>query len=198
MCDVKIVSIDSRGKATSDAECYKEHTASLELFYKKIAKHPQACRIKSEVAALCGLDMTVYFHCIDEVFARVEDNEEINHAASMLTMDASAGFAKHHIRGVAYVVMNDGLAPLSWNQVWGIVELACDASSYFEYDSRGQKELTKLTYLYRKQSYGPLSIYKSREETANKSVAHHNYSFEAEHTRKPKSLARKPFSSLQV
>jgi hypothetical protein len=168
MCDVNIVSVDSRGRSTSDAAAFKEHTCSFNYFQNKIANHPEAYCHKSKVAALCGVDLKVYFHKKDDASTHVENKEQTNQAATLLCMNPSTGFAKHHIRGVAYVVMNDGLAPLSWNQVWGIVELICDASGYYQCDpdheQRGKEELTKLINLYRQQFYGPLSIYKFRED----------------------------------
>jgi hypothetical protein len=165
MCDVNVVSIDSRGRCTSDAATFKEHTCALSYFQVKIAKHSSACCHKSKVAALCGLDMKVYFHKNHDASTHVENKEQINQAATLLCMSPSSGFAKHHIRGVAYVVVNDGLAPLSWHQVWGLVELINDASSYYQRDQDlGKEELIKLINLYRKRFYGPLSIYKSRND----------------------------------
>jgi hypothetical protein len=130
----------------------------------------------------------------------VENKEHINQAATLLCMDSSTGFAKHHIRGVAYVVMNDGLAPLSRNQVWGIVELINDASSYYQRDQvLGKEELIKLINLYRKRFYGPLSIYKSREDDRVfvNQVPPHDNKFDS-HSKVTKKIDRKPFSLIHT
>lgn len=201
MCDVNIVSIDSRGRSTSDAAAFKEHNCSLTCFQHKIAQHPEACCHKSRVATLCGIDLKVYFHKGDEASTHVENKMQINQAATLLCMNPSTGFAKHHIRGVAYVVMNDGLAALSWNQVWGLVQLLNDASSYYQCDpdheQRGKQELLKLINLYRQHFYGPLSIYKFRKKKGAFFVQ--VSSKKSESTKKQKAdRKRKPFQSLQV
>ncbi|KAG7369709.1 hypothetical protein IV203_027455 [Nitzschia inconspicua] len=197
MCDVNIVSIDSRGRQTSDAAAFKEHTCSFSHFQRKIAKHQEARWHKSRVAAMCGMDLKVYFRKNDD--DSIEDEDQINQAATLLCMNPSTGFAKHHIRGVAYVVMNDGLAPLSWRQVWGLVELISDASSYYKNDPdhalRGKQELSRLANLYRQQFYGPLAIYEFRQDKGVFDVKVPSITSDYKPANK---IIRKPFSSIQV
>ena len=177
---MNIVSVDSRNKSTSDVSCYKEHSCVLDYFQKKISLHPSAICYESKVAQLCGLNIKVYFHKDDNnaIFKNKKKNDVhvpqqkiINQAASLLTLDPSTGFAKHLITGVAYIVMDDGLAALSWNQVWGLVELIRDAHDYYqqpgseEYNiTQGKHEMLTRAKLYRSKSWGPISIYKNREE----------------------------------
>jgi hypothetical protein len=205
MCDLNIVSVDSRGRSTSDIEAYSNHTCSLSYFKRKVASHPHAICHKSKVAALCGLDLKVYFHRDDVVTNHLNQRkEQINHAATLLTLDPASGFAKYHIRGVAYVVMNDGIAPLSMQQVWGMVELANSALDYFKFDPdhqiRGQKELLKNCAMYRAQSWGPLCIYNYREDESSSSLR--SDSHPAPVIVRPQShrhsKSRKPFATIQV
>lgn len=172
MCDLNIVSVDSRGKSPSDIDGYSNHTCSLSYFKRKVGSHPYAICHKSKVAALCGLNLKVYFHKDDIMSNRLDQKkEQINHAATLLTLDPATGFAKYHVRGVAYVVMNDGIAPLSMQQVWGMVELANNASDYFKYDpdheGQGKLNLLKNCAMYRAQAWGPLYIYNFREDESD-------------------------------
>lgn len=96
--------------------------------------------------------------------------KDINRAASLLTLDPETGIAECLIQGTAYVVLNDGVAPLSLNQVWGIQELINYAKDVYksdpDHERRGRKELLKSCKLYRQREWGPLSIYQSRPEVA--------------------------------
>jgi hypothetical protein len=171
---ISVVSVDSRGKSTSDVQCYKEHSCALDLFEKKISLHPSAVCYESKVAQLCGLNINIYFHKDDNADVLKKKNDHlpqqkiINQAASLLTLDPSTGFAKHLITGVAYIVMNDGFEALSWNQVWGLVELIRDAHDYYQQNEynveHGKHEMLTRAKLYRSKSWGPISIYKNREE----------------------------------
>lgn len=95
---------------------------------------------------------------------------DINRAASLLTLDPDTGIAEYRIKGIAYVVLNDGVAPLSLNQVWGIQELINYAKDVYksdpDHERRGRKELLKSCKLYRHREWGPLSIYQPRPEVA--------------------------------
>jgi hypothetical protein len=171
MCDVNIVSVDSRGRSSSDIDGYSNRACALSYFKRKVARHPNALCHKSEVAALCGMDLKVYFHKDDIATNNIQHKERINQAATLLTLDPATGFAKYHIAGVAYAVMNDGIAPLSMQQVWGMVELANSVSDYYQFDPdhqmRGRAELVKNCELYRAQCWGPLSIYRNREDDSS-------------------------------
>jgi uncharacterized short protein YbdD (DUF466 family) len=198
MCDLHVVTVDTRGKSSSDIKGYHEHICSDAYFKRNIVGHPDAICFKSKVAELCGIHLKVYFHKEDGSAMHVENDiaakSEINRAATLLTLDPETGFAEHHVRGVAYVVQNNGLAPLSLNQVWGIQELINYATDVYKSDpdhkKRGKRELMKSCKMYRYQSWGPLSIYKSRPEVsltvAPPSVI------------KVKPSSRKPFQSIQA
>jgi hypothetical protein len=205
MRDIKIVSVDSRGKSSSDIEAYHEHIRSLAEFQKRIAAHPDAVCHRSKVALLCDLDLKIYFHKNERVSAHVKDKEDINYAASLLTLDPETGSPKYYVTGVAYVIMNDGVAPLSLNQVWGIVELTTNACDYYQCHpaspKHGKSELERLVKLYREQCWGPLSIYKNREEIGreeNDALSHNiaegkSRTYYTSHY----SSSRKPFSNIQ-
>jgi hypothetical protein len=198
MCDLYVVTVDTRGKSSSDIKGYHEHICSDAYFKKNIAGHPDAVCFRSKVAKLCGLDMKVYFHKEEGSAMQMENDfarkNEINRAATLLTLDPETGFAEHHVRGVAYVVLNDGLAPLSLNQVWGIQELINYASDVYKSDpdhkKRGKRELMKSCKMYHFKSWGPLSIYKSRPEVAN-TVAPPSVI-------RVKATSREPFRSIQA
>lgn len=198
MCDLYVVTIDTRGKSSSDISGYHEHICSDTYFKNSIASHPDAVCYKIKVAKLCGLDMKIYFTKPEGSAVHGENNialkNEINRAATLLTLNPETGFAEHHIRGVAYVVLNDGVAPLSLNQVWGIQELINYASDVYksdpDHEKRGKRELLKSCKMYRYESWGPLSIYKSRPEVS--------------HTVAPPSVIRvkprnrQPFTTIQA
>lgn len=199
MCDLYVVTVDTRGKSSSDIKGYNEHICSDAYFKRSIAGHPNAICYHSKVAKFCGLSMKIYFHRTEEKSTLQIENDlarrsEINRAATLLTLDPETGFAEHHVRGVAYVVLNDGLAPLSLNQVWGIQELINYASDVYKSDpdhkTRGKRELMKSCKMYRYKSWGPLSIYQSRPETAN-TVAPPSVI-------KVKDRSREPFRSIQI
>jgi uncharacterized short protein YbdD (DUF466 family) len=180
MCDLYVVTVDTRGKSSSDITGYHEHTCSQTYFNKMIAGHPDAICFKSKVAELCGVDLNVYFHKEDSTHIPAEGGAaartELNRAATLLTLDPATGFARYHVRGVAYVVMSNGLAPLSFRQVWGIQELANYATDVYKSDpdhqKRGKENLLRSCKQYRQRTWGPLSIYKPRPEVpAGGSVA---------------------------
>ena len=172
MCDLYVVTVDTRGKSSSDIKGYHEHVCSQNFFRKNIAGHPDALCFKSEVGALCGLDIKIYFHKHEATRLPMKDGfssrTEINRAASLLTLDPETGFSRYHVRGIAYVVMNDGLAPLSFQQVWGLQELANYATDVYKSDpdhqNRGKRDLLRNCELYKQKEWGPLSIYKPRPE----------------------------------
>ena len=195
MCDLYVVTLDTRGKSSSDIEGYREHICSEAYFRNNIAGHPDATCFKSKVAALCGLNLKVYFTSQDRSMVLSENKfDEVNRAATLLTLDPETGFAEHFVRGVAYVIQDDGLAPLSLQQVWGVCELINYATDVYksdpEHEKRGKRELMKSCKSYRNQTFGQLAIYKSRKER--------------ESTQVPPSVIdvtpgkRKPFSEVQV
>ena len=200
MCDVYVVTVDTRGVSSSDINGYREHICSEAYFRKHIAGHPDSTCFQSKVAALCGINLKVY--CTsnqgDQSMLQTDENEtgnEINRAATLLTLDPETGFAEHFVRGVAYVVQDDGLAPLSLQQVWGIQELINYASDVYKSDpdhqKRGKRELKKSCKMYRYQSWGPLSIYKARPEVNPTNVPPSVINVAP-------AAKRKPFSTVQV
>ncbi len=174
MTDLYFVTVDTRGMSSSDIRGYKEHTSSFSYFRNHIAGHPDTVCYRSKVAKLCGLDLKIYFKedhgCNARGNASTAGKRDINRAASLLTLDPETGMAEHRVQCVAYVVLNDGVAPLSLNQVWGIQELINYAKDVYksdpDHERRGRKDLLKSCKLYRHREWGPLSIYQSRPEVA--------------------------------
>lgn len=198
MTDLYFVTVDTRGKSSSDIRGYQEQTTSFSYFRKNIIGHGEAFCYKCKVAKLCGLDVKIYFRNDDSYTTSGDSNtvtrQEINRAASLLTLDPETGMAEHRVRGVAYVVLNDGVAPLSVNQVWGLQELINYAKDVYksdpDHEKRGYKELLKSCKLYRRKEWGPLSIYQSRPELA--------YSVAPRSTMSSKSVNRLPFRQIQA
>lgn len=198
MSDLYFVTIDTRGKSSSDVRGYEEQTSSFSYFRKNIAGHQDAFCYKCKVAKLCGLDMKLYFQKHDEYSVCGESDtvsrREINRAASLLTLNPETGLAEYHVRGVAYAVLNDGVAPLSLNQVWGLQELINYAKDVYKSDpdhqKRGRKELLKSCKLYRQKQWGPLTIYHSRPELA--------YSVAPDSMSGSKDYQRVPFRQIQA
>jgi hypothetical protein len=179
MTDLYFVAVDARGRSSSDIRGYQECTSSFRYFRKNIVGNPDITCYDCKVANLCGLNMKIYFQ--NDEASTINDGADtvvkkgINRAASLLTLDPVTGFAEHRIRGAAYVVLDDGVAPLSLNQVWGIQELINYARDIYSSDSehrqRGQKELLRSCKLYRLEEWGPLSIYRSRPNKIDPTVA---------------------------
>jgi hypothetical protein len=173
MCDLYVVTVDTRGISSSDIKGYHEHSCSQEFFEQGVAGHPEAVCFKSEVADLCGLNLKIYFHNNaashnPPTRVSINENPEINRGATLLTLDPETGFEKYHVRGIAYIVLDDGLSPLSLQQVWGIQELANYSKDTYKCDPEhadsGKRHLLRLSKQYRLKSWGPLTIYKSRPE----------------------------------
>jgi hypothetical protein len=203
MCDLNIVSVDSRGRSSSDIDGYSNHTCSLSYFQRKVSGHPHAICHKAKVAALCGLNLKVYFHRDDVMTNHLDrKKDQINYAATLLTLDPTTGFAKYHVRGIAYVVMNDGIAPLSMQQLWGMVELAHSTSDYFKFDpdhrGRGQKELLKNCAMYRAQAWGPLCIYNYREDENDFRSSSRSEQEMVRSQSNHRSKSRKSFAAIHV
>lgn len=199
MTDLYFVTVNTRGKSSSDIRGYQEYISSARYFKKHIVGHPDAVCYKCKVAKLCGLDMKIYYFQNDEEYtlhdgAATVVRKEINRAASMLTLDPETGFAEHRIRGEAIVVLDDGAAPLSLNQVWGIQELINYAKDVYDSDHKhGRKELLKSCKLYRHKEWGPLSIYQNRPELCPTiAVASHSIAG------RTKGSTRAPFQQIQV
>ena len=198
MTDLYFVSVDTRGMSSSDVRGYQEHTSSFSYFRNHIAGHPRIVCCRSKVAKLCGLDLKIYFK--NESSSTINGDmdtirkQDINRAASLLTLDPDTGLAEHRIQGIAYVVLNDGVAPLSLNQVWGIQELINYAKDVYksdpEHERRGRKELLKSCKLYRYREWGPLSIYQPRPEVA--------YTVAPQSVVRSRDTNRTPFRQIQT
>jgi hypothetical protein len=167
--EIYVVTVDTRDTDASDIEGYKEYTLERNTgFLDSVLVHNplrvKKC-VKSAVAKLCGLDMKIYFHehGVDDMRSFGQNNG----AATMLTMDPDTGFARHQIQGKAYVIVDDGNAPLSRHQVWGIQELICCAKPIYhhfdrDFKQRGKEELLQSCLEYRTGDWGPRFIYYPR------------------------------------
>eukprot|EP00525_Craspedostauros_australis_P002066 CAMPEP_0198122028 /NCGR_PEP_ID=MMETSP1442-20131203/33737_1 /TAXON_ID= /ORGANISM="Craspedostauros australis, Strain CCMP3328" /LENGTH=251 /DNA_ID=CAMNT_0043780959 /DNA_START=93 /DNA_END=849 /DNA_ORIENTATION=+ len=178
MTDLYVVSVDTRGKSSSDISGYEEHLCSKQFFSKSIVGHVDCIGVKSIIAELCGLNMTIYFH--KSTLAKPDEKAasnssisgpDLNRAAALLTMDPNTGCAQYNVRGIAYVVLADGQAPLSFRQVWGLQELANYAKDTYKSDPNnpdwGKRNLLRLCKEYRQKLWGPLSIYEYRSDLSD-------------------------------
>jgi len=200
MVDLYLVTVDTGGKSSSDITGYHEHRCSEAYFKKHIVGHPDSTCCSSKVAKLCGLDVKLYFHKTERENSYsggssvMSQNKRTNRAATLLTLNPKTGSPKYQIKGVAYVVLDDGTSPLSLHQVWGIQELINYARDVYKSDSddkaRGKRELLKSCRMYRQQCWGPLSIYKPRSEESCSVVP--------PNVIKVKPKEREPFKTLQL
>jgi hypothetical protein len=170
-----IVSVDSRGTATTDMAAYKEHTCSNEFFQQHIHDNPKNVCVKSQVAGLCGLDLKLYFHQHSPYHHASHDDYQVhkpmctnvNGIATLLTFNPDTGYYNHLVFGKAYVLLNDGKTPLSKEQVWGLQELITQAKTLYHRDGKhiseaAHQELLKWTAQYQAGTWAPHSIYEPR------------------------------------
>ena len=168
-----VVSVDSRGENPADLHCYKEHTVDPDYFYEHIRDYPKNLCVQSPVAALCGLELKLYYHDHSQDHApRYLENlgglttsGQVNGIATLLTFDPDTGEPSHRIEGKAYVVCENGHIPLSKRQVWGIQELLHEALKlYHNRDSlfEARQELFTWCFQYHQGTWVPRSIYEPR------------------------------------
>ena len=148
--NVYVVAVDSRDSSTpSDYCCYDEQTCNSDFFRTNIIENPKMKCCRSKVADMCGLDLKIYFmkskkglaqhyrqggeaRCMQVLPTYV--GVPNNGIASWLTIDPDNGLPEWTITGKAYVVLNDGTAPLSKGQVWGIQEMVHCAMDIYDFD----------------------------------------------------------------
>jgi hypothetical protein len=154
----------------SNINGYEGATCSAKFFDEHVRVNPKVRCVKSKVAELCGIDMQVYFqehtpgkHTMDDLHPLGRTNG----AASYLTFEPRTGYPECKIRGNAYVVVDSGDYPVSNHQVWGIQELIREAYAVYhcdpEHPTRGLRDLARRCKQYRRQEYGPPTIYIPRE-----------------------------------
>ena len=92
--NIYVVSVDSRGKSIADLECYTEHTVDRNYFNEHIRDYSKNVCVKSQVAALCGLDLKMYYHehhedhtvrYYDQTLGGISRLHQTNGIASLLT-----------------------------------------------------------------------------------------------------------------
>ena len=202
-----LVSIDSRGRSTSDLDCYKECTCSKSFFNEHIsAKTQHHVVVPSPVAKLCGLDLHVYYydHQADDsniMFAcQSEIERENNTIATLLTFDIDTGHTAEKVYGKAYVTWDFGTSPLSKRQVWGIVELIREARAIYQTKTSDTVENSahysaKLTLLkwcsqYQTGTWVPHNIYEPRHNQRHYHHRHHHKHLDVTHKHHHRHLDR--------
>jgi hypothetical protein len=84
-----------------------------------------------------------------------------NGAATLLTVGIDTGLGECFFLGKAYIVEDDGLAPLSRKQVWGLVETINCAMDIYEADpestAKGKRTLERWAQQYRNKTFEPPS-----------------------------------------
>lgn len=173
-----VVAVDSRGEVPSDIESYKEERCGADYFQKNIVKHPKMKCCESKVASMCGLDLKIYFikykvglgqhyrnggeaAVMNVLMANPDFLAHNNGAASLLTVDPDNGLPEYTICGKAYVVRDDGRAPLSNGQVWGIQEMVSCSGDIYDMDpsnmTKGKLTLERWSKDYKEQTWEPPS-----------------------------------------
>jgi hypothetical protein len=120
------------------------------------------------VAGLCGLDLKIYFHEHDPFHNRYKDEfKRINGIATLLTFNPKTGYCNQYVKGKAYVLLNDGMSPLSKRQVWGIQELIHEAKDLYHQEGQpmtheAHQELLTWCSQYQACTWGPHGIYEHR------------------------------------
>ena len=126
--------------------------------------------------------MDIYYHRGRhlEGFGDPVDGIAPNRAATLLTLDPRVGIPEVAILGKAYVVLNHGSYPVSRGQVWGIQEIANDASEVYRasmsamknkispstqppHTYRGVRDIVRWSKQYREGKWGPSFAYKPRQ-----------------------------------
>ena len=136
-------------------------------------------KIKCKIAELCGLDMEIYFHKGSQLERPGDPTQGINpnRAATLLTLDPRIGVPEVAILGKAYVVIDQGSYPVSRGQVWGIQEIANDASEVYRASIsasktsnessppiyKGIRDIVRWSKQYREGKWGPSFAYKPRK-----------------------------------
>jgi hypothetical protein len=178
---VYVVVIDSRKEQSSSSIFgYTEQTTPAEYFRSTIVSHPSVRCHRSAVADMCGLDMKLYFAKYkkglgqyyrergNDAYAAMQPMVEDPHflrnnngIASWLTIDPLSGLPEWTVTGKAYVVLNDGMAPLSRGQVWGVQEMVNCLMDIYDCDPenirRGRATLKRWADRYRKKTWVPPS-----------------------------------------
>jgi hypothetical protein len=207
--EIYFVSVDSRGKTSSDLECYKEQTCSFAFFEQHIHDNPKNICVKSQVAGLAGLDLKLYFHEHSPYHIHYSDDfrghsplGRTNGIATLLTFNPETGYYNHLVQGKAYVLLNDGTSPLSKRQVWGIQELIHEAKYLYHQDGGRMSDEAHLELLtwcaqYQKGTWAPHRIYEPRHHprhhrcnyrrkdsgSSDQATCHHGSTHHAHHDR---------------
>jgi hypothetical protein len=178
---VYVVAIDSRKEqTTSSLFGYTEQTTPADSFRSTIVNNPKIRCHQSRVAEMCGLDLKLYFakckkglgqyyrergnDAVAAMQPMVEDPHFLrgnNGIASWLTIDPLSGLPEWTVTGKAYVVLDDGAAPLSRGQVWGIQEMVHCLMDVYDCDPEniraGRETLTRWAKQYQKRTWVPPS-----------------------------------------
>jgi hypothetical protein len=143
-------------------------------FNEHVRDYPRNVCVTSQVAALCGLDLEIFYHehhehhkvrHYDEVLGGKSWLHRPNGIASLLTFCPDTGLVKHKVMGKAYVVLKQGDIPLSRVQVWGLEEFireALDLYNNTEDKQSAKRELLSWCFQYSQATWYPHSIYEPR------------------------------------
>jgi hypothetical protein len=173
---VHVVTLDTGGSHSADWNGYKANDCNPDYWKSKIVDHPKMTCIKSEIAALCGLNLKVYFTKMSPGIGMYEGQgdpnglekvlrsgamQRNNGAATFLCCSTATGLSNWIVTGKAYVVCDDGATPLSAERVWGIVEMINCAMDIYDMDPEAmrkvQASLEKWGAEYQKGTWQPSS-----------------------------------------
>jgi len=175
---VYVVAVDSRADESNSTRCYKEEVCGADYFQQNIVNHPKMKCCQSTLAEMCGMNLKVYFMKYKVGLAQhyrsggeaavmnvMVSNPDFlasnNGAASWLTTDPDNGFPEYTICGKAYVVRDDGRAPLSKGQVWAIQEMVNCVMDRYDMDPanmvKGKRTLERWSSEYKMKTWMPPS-----------------------------------------
>eukprot|EP00798_Chlamydomonas_sp_ICE-L_P014274 gene14274-20248_t len=166
---VHVVEVDTTGHPSADIRYYKATKVKRQWLEDNIVEHKRTVCYEPPVAALCGLNMKMYFRkhspglksLVQEGRLQAMDMSRNNGAATYLTIDLDMGLSEYVVEGRAYFVLDDGDSPLTVGQVWGIQEMVNCAMDIYNMDPanmrRGKQTLLKWSEQYKTRTWKPPS-----------------------------------------
>jgi hypothetical protein len=174
-----VVQLDTRNLLPGSLRRYQEGTVPSNFFTTLQNKCPKLTLHQSQVAAKCGLKICLYFtkyksgltHSYqtggkDGIMARYMMADpallgQNNGAATFLIIDPVTGLSKYTICGRAYVLQDEGQAPLSKERVWGLVEMVNCLMDTYDMDPKNmwerQQQLERWAAQYKQGEWEPSS-----------------------------------------
>lgn len=151
-----VVQLDTRNLDSNSLSGYNEATVPSDFFENLRSRSPSLTCHTSQVAAICGLNIQIYFAKHkrglasshrnggeSEVVARMISDPALlasnNGAATFLTTDPVTGLGEYIVCGRAYIVQDKGRTPLSKERVWGLQQMVNCAMDIYDMDPENMR-----------------------------------------------------------